>query len=53
MYVGAVTERVQEVCQDKNTPMMLLFPGKCTVISFFRFSLNFFFNIMVTNFLGN
>ncbi|KAG8052071.1 hypothetical protein GUJ93_ZPchr0001g32034 [Zizania palustris] len=24
---GAVTERVQEVCQYKNSPMMLLFPG--------------------------
>ncbi|CAO2162289.1 unnamed protein product [Urochloa humidicola] len=27
---GAVTERVQEVCQDKNTPMMLLFPEGTT-----------------------
>ncbi|KAG2588320.1 lysophospholipid acyltransferase LPEAT1-like [Panicum virgatum] len=27
---GAVTERVREVCQDKNTPMMLLFPEGTT-----------------------
>ncbi|GJN32050.1 hypothetical protein PR202_gb20522 [Eleusine coracana subsp. coracana] len=27
---GAVTERVQEVCQDKNSPMMLLFPEGTT-----------------------
>uniref|UniRef100_A0A0D9V058 Phospholipid/glycerol acyltransferase domain-containing protein n=1 Tax=Leersia perrieri TaxID=77586 RepID=A0A0D9V058_9ORYZ len=27
---GAVTERVQEVCQDKNCPMMLLFPEGTT-----------------------
>ncbi|NP_001352256.1 Lysophospholipid acyltransferase LPEAT1 isoform 2 [Zea mays] len=27
---GAVAERIQEVCQDKNTPMMLLFPEGTT-----------------------
>ncbi|KAL6850367.1 hypothetical protein ACP4OV_020994 [Aristida adscensionis] len=27
---GAVTERIQEVCRDKNTPMMLLFPEGTT-----------------------
>jgi hypothetical protein len=26
-YVGAVTERVQQVCKDKNSSLMLLFPG--------------------------
>jgi hypothetical protein len=31
-YVGAVTERVQEAYQDKNSSMMLLFPGLCTII---------------------
>ncbi|KAF8724365.1 hypothetical protein HU200_021397 [Digitaria exilis] len=29
-FPGAVTERVKEVCQDKNTPMMLLFPEGTT-----------------------
>jgi len=43
-FIGAVTERIQRAHQQKNAPMMLLFPGK------FILTLNLIFSISMSCF---